>query len=884
MADKKYSEVVGSATIKSKLDGTEKVLVNNADTVTTTANIKEYATERINRSLGAYTERPDVLLTPLETNVAISSDGVKVSKDGWNIAQFEAALGNEYLFKPGETDGSVCVFSELIDKIETRGIDYAYTYDEQGRIATARATYLGETHTYTYTYSESETSTEQNVETCTITSEEGVVFEYLPLTYQTKVGTYQPLTLLNADAELPSDGYCRFVSNFQSRGSIKVVVSYKADVADLTIKVVRDGMTASMCTQLSKVNQKVDEAKESIAKINDTLENAKDYYIAENDETTGNPKFLNGRGDKTFLAEWHPYLIDTTDNTGEVTHPVGQLQDNNYFRFKDGSFAPTVGITEEMRAACDVQLYTNAEHTEKLTLPNGVVVTDSEGEHPFNAVEVYNALGLIKLYDVNGEEVRQLLPWETTETKYTINIGYKDTLYPIDRQKGKSGLVLSGISKKPIVYDGIDAGRFPLLPTAISPCPITTIGNKARNMFYAYGVGDANTKNVKSSDLCNMFMDGRTYPRVNDIGQVNNMKYVRANNAEAQSSVPFAEGGYHATNVFLLCMELFYGTKYLHDNNLFSSGCTSNDPCTNETTWKNNGGVRYKKQGNSDWSYSTFDKSAPFGQTSTMTKYNWSYYLNGYAPKAECMEGQMAASWAEEFGIGENEEFEAYGNKYYYKNIAGVEGLRDGKMNCKVYRLRQGTGQGYKDADTKEDYDIEVVVRISLMHGVNAIGDIFNYEGGGIAIIGTYKPTADGDKLKDSSIDIYLEPNQSKWLYDTTIEKPNLGTFEYEKTYTKLGTQSPLLSDGYIKDRIGFTPLKTANGGGLSTWQCSFAWSNAYWGQKENSRYFLAVRRRGRSYDAVCGFRTVLMHSAASYADTHNGGSAQCRIDASGCN
>lgn len=213
---------------------------------------------RLKRSLGPYSERPDIVLTPSEQNVAISADGVKVEKTGWAIAEFTAELGNEYLFKPGATDGNVCVFAEYIDKVERRAIEYTYTYDEKGRIASAKATYDGKTHSYTYAY-DADAATG---ESCVITDDQtGQTVDYLPATFQTTVGSYQPMTLLNADAELPEDGYCRFVSNFQSRSAIKVVVSYKVDVADLTMKVVRDGMTASMCTQLSKINQKVDENK-----------------------------------------------------------------------------------------------------------------------------------------------------------------------------------------------------------------------------------------------------------------------------------------------------------------------------------------------------------------------------------------------------------------------------------------------------------------------------------------------------------------------------------------------------------------------------------------------------------------------------------------------
>lgn len=852
-----------------------KTIYDDVKSDTTTALSK---IDRINLSLGAYSDRPSIKLTPKENNVAISADGVKVSKSGWAIAMFDAALGNEYLFKVGTTDGSVCVFSEYIDKQETRGVDYTYTYDSEGRIATAKATYLGKTHTYTYTYTKQEqTNASEGVgEICTITDENGNVVDYLPTTYQTKVGTYQPLTLLNANAELPTDGYCRFVSNFQARGSIKVVVSYKVGSADLTMKVVRDGMTASMCTQLSKVNQKVDETKAAIESLNVALEGKDDYYIAENDEKTGSPKFMNGKGNKAFLAEWHSFLIDHTRNEGEGTKPVGQLMDNNFFRFTTGAFAPSVGITEEMRAACDVQLYTNKAHTTKLTLKNGVVVTDKDGAHPYNAVEVYNSLGLVDLYDASGNKVRQLLPWETTETKYSIMIGRYDTLYPVDRQVGKSGAMLSGVFLKQTRYDGIDSGRFPLIGTAIAPCPVTTVGDKTRNFFYAYAVGDSNTNSGASyfgSNMCSLFYnDGRTYPRTADINQQTNMQMARKNNSDQQSAVPFAEGGYHAYNTFILCMELFYGTKYLHDNNLFGSGISSNDSCGNESQFYANGGVRLREKGATDWKYYTFGANMPFGGNTAMRKENLSYFINEYKPKEQCMESQMAASWAAEFGIAENTEFEAYGVKYKYKNIVGVKGLSDGLMNCKVYRTKVGTCKGYKDANTLQEYDIELSLRMSLIHGMNVSGDVVAYWGGGIGCVGTYN-----NALTGSFIDFYLESNQSKWLYLTKFQQSALGRLEFEDKYSYIGKfGAPILTDSYAKTRMGFTPYKTAQGGSIGSWQCLYSWSYPFWASTKDLRVLIGLRFRGFANYSYASARNLYASHSALIPHVSFAGSAQC--------
>ena len=254
---------------------------------------------RIKESMGIYSDKPNITLTAKENNVAISADGVKVSKQGWAIAEFTAELGNIYLFNPGETSSDVCVFAEYIDKVETRAIDYAYMYDESGRVLTAKATYNGKTYTYTYDYSSSIT---------TITDQDGNNVSSLPSVYTTKVGAYNPMTILNTDAELPQDGYCRFVSNFTTASAIKIVVSYKFSSADLTMKVVRDGSTANMCSQLAKINKKVDEVSEKVSNRRNNLSIRTKAY--------GTVIVVDGKkytldGKKTYsFPDFHTYQIE----------------------------------------------------------------------------------------------------------------------------------------------------------------------------------------------------------------------------------------------------------------------------------------------------------------------------------------------------------------------------------------------------------------------------------------------------------------------------------------------------------------------------------------------------------------------------------------------
>lgn len=247
------------------------------------------------------------------------------------------------------------------------------------------------------------------------------------------------------------------------------------------------------------------------------------------------------------------------------------------------------------------------------------------------------------------------------------------------------------------------------------------------------------------------------------------------------------------------------------------------------------------------------------------------------------MESQMAASWAAEFGIAENTEYEAYGATYRYKNITGVKGLADGAMNCKVYRKKIGTCKGYKDANTLATYDLELSLRMSLMHGMNVSGDVFAYWGGGCEMVGTNKVQTDGnyntEQLTKNYIDFYLEPTQSKWVNESAVSKNNLGTFGFEAVYGKIGTFGPpILSGGYCKNRLGHTPYKIADGGNIGSWQSFYSWAFSYWSSVINQRVRIAVRLRGLAYGASCSARSLLAYDSAADTYVAYGGSAQCRI------
>ena len=302
-------EVTGRDGVKKSLE-----LVEQAEASEMKADVA-----RIKESIGAYSDRPNITLTAKENNVAISADGVKVAKTGWAIAEFTAEKGNEYLFKPNVVDGTVCIFAEKISSVETRSIDYTYSYNEDGTTASATATYLGKTHTYSYAYAEGEDGTKST----TITDESGTVVTELPYQYKTTVGSYAPLVRLNAEAELPEDGYCRFMSHFQGNASMTVAVSYKVGTADLTMNVLRDGVFASISTQLGNLSQKENETRSLAVELKEkmaTFVDTNPYVGMVRMNGDASPDAEMTFGDKQLMHEVGAEWKLATVKDGVVTH------------------------------------------------------------------------------------------------------------------------------------------------------------------------------------------------------------------------------------------------------------------------------------------------------------------------------------------------------------------------------------------------------------------------------------------------------------------------------------------------------------------------------------------------------------------------------------
>lgn len=596
---------------------------------------------------------------------------------------------------------------------------------------------------------------------------------------------------------------------------------------------------------------------------------------------------------KDLLRMWVPVLMDTTKNTNKTT-PAKRLRRNNLLRFEDGSFAPVVGITQAMYEQCmNHDIYTldieSGEYTRIYPLGEYDAVAQWEADRarikagkPFQELFMENGAG-------GYTPVTHILrPWETTETKYTLGMANITTLYLLDQQKVPlnnlgvgDGQLWKGIFvNADSFFEGVDFSKWKLPPTAIGMCPITTIqqgdGDKARNFFYLYQ-GEENCQSSPGKLSNNpTYEANRTYPRVKDVDQSNNAKYARANNADAVSSYPFAEGGYFAHNVFITALELAMGNRSLPFSN--------NSYTPDKITFFLQGGIRLKVAGTETWEYRSWgDNSDPirwdqYGNSASMLK-----GLKGLYPIEQCLESQLAASMATELDIQPTEDgkephyFEFYGNKYYYKTVSPhLDSLKEGAMNVQVLKYTQATISAWAAGSVPTDFDVEIIQNTPLYNGVNLSGDIWAYYGGGLEMVGTPKAGATLGSA-GNQIDLYVEPDQTKWLFETDVYKPAGQRFNFEDTYQLLATVNNL-NNGYTLTRESYTPWKIAEASSLAQGESYYHWSDAQWISGTN-RVRLRALFRGSANVSNAYPRSINSLYPADYRGPDTSGSMQALVE-----
>lgn len=613
-----------------------------------------------------------------------------------------------------------------------------------------------------------------------------------------------------------------------------------------------------------------------------------------------NPDALAVFGNKEWALDWRPFLVDMTPLEGErKKRPVMELRKNNWLRDIYGNWAPVVGITAAMRDECMANaLYTDNAGQNQYCAAGAF---DPESFLALCQIEVVDGLKklthptLYKAVTENEETTyvevtHYLMPWETTETKYSIFIGRKDTVYLIDNLIGSSGKEWNGIlGANANVWDGVDLEAFALKPTGICPSPATAISEdgttKLRSFFYNYPSALTGVRGRKGyASNCAMFYDDGHYP-TSGYSQIDAKTTARRNNHDTTAPFPVSEGGFHARNTFLRCVETALGTKYLCSYGRFSSGITAVDACGNEAQWLARGGVRIKASGDADWTYKNWGGSGKiyYKDGSAYKTTDMAAMLTSYGPHMKTLESQIAVSFAVEFGISADERFEFNGCTWWYSNPTTSTftppTVAEGYMNARVYKIVAGSFAAYSDTSgTTETFTVECCLRTGLMLGCDMSGDIGPYWGGGCEIVGECK-TAPSSGSYGYTLKAYIEPDQEKWVNEGNVNV-NIGTkfpSGFEDKYRYAGN-IVTRANNYIRRRLPNTPLPVTQGAAYGKGECGYGYMANYWGSA-GKKTRVGVRCGYYANFSNLSARSLYAYYSASYTNAYFCASAQVLLD-----
>ena len=362
--------------------------------------------------------------------------------------------------------------------------------------------------------------------------------------------------------------------------------------------------------------------------------------------------------------------------------------------------------------------------------------------------------------------------------------------------------------------DTLDYSPYKLPPTALAPCPVTQervddsiLGTFINKCFFSIYPASSTSvfsdkglaystylwePNINSEGLPN-----RQFPWASDMS--NNSADSALFGIASIESRNFrhwiAPGGVFAYNVFLNCLSLAYGTRDF--TSIAGSGISSNDAVQSLKDVYRFGGISLKGK---DYlvdgqpfnkCYTFNEDSSPiveWDQPTNGTK-PWATMLSNGHPLEACMESQMVASFAKELGLGESDILDGpgiqqaiqsnkgipvilfYGNMYYLiapdKKNASQHGFMTGNV-CKLIRLEN---QELKVAGGRPYYfDMQIVLRMTLLHGMNLMGDIYAYCKGGYELT-AFSFTEQATGKTTLYLTPYIQPDQTKWIdsYDPLL-------------------------------------------------------------------------------------------------------------------
>ena len=664
-------------------------------------------------------------------------------------------------------------------------------------------------------------------------------------------------------------------------GTKYIRYSYSKDVVgSVAVKFVTSEMIQRDAEILDDASRKTSEMKESLGYKEYAEWNRPGLSPDADVQEIGSLKIINSKG---F------YLIDVSD--GEKAKIVGELQKNNWLRFTNGQWAPTVVISEAQYNASQVALYTDTAG-QNLAFAAGAY-------NPNTWWTTYGGAGLAKptpLYNASGVEVYCRRPWETIDKGYDIVCGWTKPIWIIGGEKGRRGQEIFAFFERETYYDGILAKLVD--PTGGCPGLPTQINSKLRSIYCKSGAGSAgysfpryglDKSRYPDFDIFNR--TGYAYPVYNQ-NAITTMQRARAKNKNTTSSLPCSEGMCFHKMSRLYADFVKYGTYNL--GTYWGHGISSNAGL-NASNWGTVTGMRMRENADSSTYYYSL-MSHGYNSSSTGLKTNDGICLfcyssssasatvytdkrltvvtNGEAPKERTLESQMALSLAVECGIQPNTIFYWDEETYKYTNVTKAATLLDGPdMNAKLIKIYPETkvyGFTTNDPTTAVESSvlIQVVLQIPVIDGEVFWGDVFDYGYAGCEVVVDVETSTAGATRYTNPFTAYLCTRQKDLTYTTAITNTDGSKFDFEYIYEKVGT-GIRDGEGWVKEYFPYTPVPTSKGGGtMTTGACSYAvnYDANGWFNTVGSKVRASMRGRGSAAWSVDSARFWLGHASQSYS------------------
>lgn len=526
------------------------------------------------------------------------------------------------------------------------------------------------------------------------------------------------------------------------------------------------------------------------------------------------PRASYNVGNREIANEEGIYLVHVHQDTSGKNRVriVGELQKNNLFKFTDGSYAPTVVITDSDYDATNINLYADPTHTNLAYAAGNFDATDwwlknNKAEQP--------------LYNISGAKVYVRKPWESKDLGYDIVIGWKKTIWMLGGEFDSSGNTLFGFFSNPTYYNGF-------LTKEVSPTgyclDLPTYYKNTLRCIYIKDTGGSMSAGQNS--IFDIQRTNRAYPKT-DVSQLSTMTSARARNiGDTQSSMPVCEGmGFHKLS-HIYSRYIKYLRYDLHQDSLWGPGISSNIT-PNSTTWDKclgGSGIRFTIN-NGDLLHHTFADNPNFSGVSGSTSgYNWNYWINLEHPKSRTLEAQMALSWAVEKEIEPETKFTWDEEEYIYTNIPNLHTLLEGPdMNARLFKWTDFSGEPYEKGTTnKVVVTGQMKLQWPVCDGMVLWGDVFDYGYAGLeVVVDVVTPTSSGIHRYTNPFIAYLCTSQEKLMYLNSSYTSG-GGFGFEGIYEKIGEG---IRDGeaYSKNLFPYSIVPVTKGGTLYTGSCAYS-------------------------------------------------------------